>query len=335
MTNIYVLGAGGIGTLVAAGLTKRFPVNFIVRTQSKIDLLKKTNNTFTITQLFNQNAKISRQIANASRAEEIKDRQIDFLIVSVKTFDTVKSLTPLLPKIGSSTHILLIQNGMGVLEELNAKVWPDASTRPVLYQGVITHGIFQDQSEIGTYNYSHAGNGDLKVARVDGKPATHPVIQALVESEINTSVYTFEDLLTHQVSKLMVNVCMNPTTSVLDCINYELADIDAVKEYFRCMIHEGMTILKRKYPALENRPELADDLLVDLACEKGFILNGKNSTSMRQDTLFLRDTEIDYINGYIVRLAEDMGLDAPYNRSIQLLTKSRSIINKRRAELKN
>ncbi|KAG7933429.1 uncharacterized protein OGAPODRAFT_100410 [Ogataea polymorpha] len=331
MSNVYILGAGGIGTLVASVLTKRYPVNFLVRRKEKLDLLKKTNNTFTITQLFNQGRRIDCKIARACQADDIPDQHIDFLIVSVKTFDTVKSLMPLLPRISPSTNIMLIQNGMGVLEELYASLWPQASERPVIYQGVITHGVFQDRDQEGTFDYNHAGNGDFKIARVDGKNADHPVLKTLVESDLCTTVYSYEDLLVHQVAKLMVNCCMNPTTAVLDCVNYEIDGLESIREYFSRLVHEAMEILRVRYPSLAGRAELDESRLVEFILEKGCKLNGKNSTSMRQDTLFLRDTEIDYINGYIVNLAEQQGTDAPYNRTIQLLTKSRLRINRSRA----
>ncbi|KAG7721216.1 hypothetical protein KL949_000948 [Ogataea haglerorum] len=203
---------------------------------------------------------------------------------------------------------MLIQNGMGVLEELYASVWPRPSERPVFYQGVITHGVFQDRDQEGTFSYNHAGNGDLKIARVDGKKPDHPVVQTLVESDLRTTVYSHEELLVHQVAKLMLNCCMNPTTAVLDCVNYEIDGVDPIREYFSRLVHEAMAILRARYPFLEGRAELAESRLVEFILEKGCKVNGNNSTSMRQDTLFLRDTEIDYINGYVVRLAEQLVL---------------------------
>lgn len=344
--SVYVLGAGGVGSLVATALTKAFKVNFIVRNTSKIECLKLTDNTFEIKRLYNQGEILKYKINAAFTVDSLPDEKIDFLLVCVKTFDTVASLTPLLNKITEKTRVLLIQNGMGVVDELYEKVWKDIKTRPIIYQGVISHGIWQTAENNNTYNYNHAGLGDLKICRIpkdlsltsdavkdELELRSDPVISTLVASDLKASTYTYDDLLVYQIQKLLVNCCMNSTTSIIDCINYKLENLPGMLKLYTSIVSEGLNILYKAYPNIQKSP-LAKELLtvekhVAFVQQVGFKINGKNSTSMRQDVLNCRDTEIDYINGHIVKKASEVGLSAPVAETICNLVSIRLDVNRR------
>ncbi|TID29614.1 hypothetical protein CANINC_001733 [Pichia inconspicua] len=344
--SIYVLGAGGVGTLVATALTNSFKVNFIVRNASKIECLKLTDNTFEIKRLYNQGEVLKYKINAAFTVDSLADEKIEFLLVCVKTFDTVASLTPLLNKINEKTRILLIQNGMGVVDELYEKVWKDEKSRPIIYQGVISHGVWQNAENNNTYNYNHAGYGDSKICRIpkvlsqseyaveeEHQLKSDPVILALVASDLRVSTYTYSDLLVYQIQKLLVNSCMNSTTSIINCINYKLENLPGMLKLFTSIVSEGLDILYKAYPNIQESP-LAKELLtvekhVAFVQHVGFKINGKNSTSMRQDVLNCRDTEIDYINGHIVKKAAELGLFAPVANTICNLVSIRLDVNRR------
>lgn len=345
--SVYVIGAGAIGTLVASSLTKSFKVNFIVRNAAKINNLNKTNNTFTIKKLFENNKIVNYKINGGFTVDNIPDSNIDFLLVCVKTFDTVKSLTPLLDKINNKTRILLIQNGMGVVDELYSKLWKNVNSRPTIYQGVISHGIWQSPENINTYNYNHAGYGYLKICEIpkdlNNVSNTNTniidndkVIKDLIDRDLNVTKYNYDELLVYQIQKFLVNCCMNGTTSIINCINYKLDDCKETDSLFTSIVKEGLSILNKTYPVLQTSP-LAKDLLtvekqVKFVKHVGFGINPKNSTSMRQDVLNLRDTEIDYINGHIVKKAAEIGLSAPVNETIRNLVKIRLLVNRRNAK---
>lgn len=344
--SVYVLGAGGIGTLVATALTKCCKVNFIVRNAAKIECLKKTNNTVEIKKLFNSDEILHYKINGGFTTENIPDNHIDFLLVCVKTFDTVRSLSPLLGKINAKTRILLIQNGMGVVDELYEKVWTTVESRPIIYQGVISHGVWQTIENSNTYNYNHAGLGDLKICKIPKNLSqtnktvedfeqlkADEVISALVSSDLKVSTYSYDDLLVYQIQKFLVNCCMNSTTSIINCINYKLDKLPGMLKHFTAVVTEGLNILYQAYPNIQNSPLAKELLTVDkhvaFVQHVGFGINSKNSTSMRQDVLNCRNTEIDYINGHVVKKATELGLSAPVSETICNLVSIRLDVNRR------
>lgn len=332
--SLYVLGAGGIGTLVGASVSTKLQVNFIARNLLKINHMAKVNNKIEIKQMFNNNKVETYKINSVVRTEDIKDETIKYLLVCVKTFDTLKSLQPILNKLNENSKVLLIQNGMGVVDELLTKVWPEPKGRPQLYMGVIGHGVWQEKDKSHTYDYNHAGYSSMKFAKIptDGELADvkedDVFIQSLCESDLDINYVSYEELLQVQVTKLMVNCCMNSVTSIIDCINGELKDIEPNRELFRAIIDEGLTTMVKSYPILDGKLETEE--VLKLVEDMGFIVNGKNSSSMRQDTLHCRDVEIDYINGFIVSKAASMGHLAPVNQTIRLLVQTRLQINRNR-----
>lgn len=344
--SVYVLGAGGVGTLIASSLTKEFKVNFIVRNAAKLASLLETNNEFAIKRLFDNNQVMRYRINGGFPADQIPDQHIDFLLICVKTFDTVKSLTPLMDRITAKTRILLVQNGMGVVDELYSKLWTDVASRPTIYQGVISHGVWQSPEFNNTYNYNHAGFGYLKVCQIprdlgnsagsDETIKNDGVINALLQSDLNVTSYPYAELLVYQIQKFLVNCCMNATTSIVDAKNYKLAGLKETDTLFTSILSESLDVLYKAYPTLSASP-LAKELLSlekQLAFVKyvGFQINSKNSTSMRQDVLNLRDTEIDYINGHIVKKAAELGAAAPVSSTISTLLNMKLMVNRRTAE---
>ncbi|KAL7421334.1 2-dehydropantoate 2-reductase (Ketopantoate reductase) (KPA reductase) (KPR) [Cryptotrichosporon argae] len=62
------------------------------------------------------------------------------LIVCTKGVQTAAALTPLVPRLGPRSVITLLQNGMGVYDELCARLFPDPARRPYFVLGTTTHG---------------------------------------------------------------------------------------------------------------------------------------------------------------------------------------------------
>lgn len=335
---LFVLGAGGIGTLVTSAVCNRFPVTFIVRSQKKIEYMAQNKNCFQINRLFDGKQK-EFQIDSVKTSEQVclENAFIPFLIVCVKTIDTVKSLKPLLKVLDERSKILFIQNGMGVLEELYSTIWPIAGKRPTIYHGVISHGVWQDKSKWGTFDYNHAGSGTLEMSKVpDNKNSSDEIddvlLKILDDKEIHAKYLNYNDLLVLQIIKLMVNACINSTTSIIDCVNHEPSGISITESLYKDIITEGLSIIKKSFPSVKDDPRLSIEKVYETVVYLGFTLNGKNSSSMREDTkaIPVREVEVDYINGYICKLANNLGLSAPINETIRKLVLLRVEINKKR-----
>lgn len=121
--------------------------------------------------------------------------------------------------------------------------------------------------------------------------------------------------------KLVVNCCANPLSALLHCKNGGLLDNPAASAAWACIITEIKQALG------EQLPGSCEELHAHVARVVGY--NASNYNSMLQDVVHGSPTEIDYLNGYIVRHAAQQGLAAPWNEVLCALIKAREgITNK-------
>jgi 2-dehydropantoate 2-reductase len=343
---IHILGVGGIGGLISYELStiKDKPeITLLFRSPAKVNHFKSINQSeIYINRIFKNPAEIVSSIFESGTAADLTGN-IENLIISTKTYQTHDALKPYLQFINKDTNILLVQNGLGVVDELYKNVWPVVSERPNFYQGVINHGAFQSPNSGNNYEVSHSGDADFFIGRIPRDLTSHVAeeqfiplfIKQLEDAKaLKTTFLPYDELLLIQLKKFTVNACINPNTSIIDCINGELEGLEEVRSFFYDVISESVDIFTSTIPALKNNPRtnevLNKDKLLDTVMQVGTVVNAKNSSSMRQDVINLRDTEIDYINGYVVTLAEANGLTANVNKSITKLLKIRLAINRKR-----
>lgn len=362
---VHVVGLGSMGAILAVDLL-RFADCYVVplfRSKKRLEQFQnEAQSTVGVRKLYLENSPLFEQkIQFAASPETFNATHIKNLVITTKTYQTKDSLKPYLPYINKDTNLILIQNGLGVLELLRNEVFTDAAKRPNLFQGVISHGCFQDKDT--QFRFNHAGSADLKIARLPWDPEEmvqstdslsndikqNELINLLTSNpfakEFGVKFMTYQELLLGQLYKFLVNACMNSVTATLDCVNGEM--LGHCSPVFELIIKECLETLRaayqpffqyeHNYSGKPNFPQLpinsvlnVEKMLKDVE-NVGCVVNSKNSSSMRQDTLYLRDTEIDYINGYVVNLGEKYNIDTNANRMIRELVNLRLHINRSRA----
>lgn len=344
--SIHILGCGAIGGLVGYEVStiKSAPtITLLWRNQQRLNnFIEKHQSTVTLNRLFKPDEPALTSKLNAASPETLA-APIENLIVTTKTYQTQAALKPYLHLISPKTNILLIQNGLGVVDELYRDVWPQVESRPNMYQGVTGHGAFITPHETD-FVVSHAGYADMNIAKLprdlnvteqfDPEPPTF-IKQLIDAKDLNTKYMPYTDLLLIQLKKFMVNACINPVTAIVNCVNGELVKCDNVQELFMDIISEAVDTFFACIPALKGNEAAAKFLdkkaMYDNVMSVGTVLNVKNSSSMRQDVLNLRDTEIDYINGFVVTLAEKNGLKADANKTVRNFVKLRLSLDRSRS----
>lgn len=113
----------------------------------------------------------------------VRNDPIDTLIITTKAPSTLKALKGLLPRLSSQSTIVILQNGMGVLEGMLDTYWPDEvpssndfgasglsgrpQGRPNFVCATTTHGVWRKNSS----HFVHAGLGDIKFGVVPNRAA--------------------------------------------------------------------------------------------------------------------------------------------------------------------
>ncbi|KAL9115006.1 MAG: hypothetical protein Q9227_001250 [Pyrenula ochraceoflavens] len=278
--------------------------------------------------------------------EPADDDKIHNLIVTVKGPATVKALKSVSHRLLPTSTILFMQNGMGQIPLVNKEVFPDPETRPAFMLGIVSHGLYKHENFV----VNHAGFGttslgiwrDTQKYPLASKPTsiaaaiaepqpteTHlwPItarflLRTLLRTPVLVATHFPElDIFQMQLEKLVMNAVVNPLTAILDVKNGSLLHNVYFTRVFRLLIAE-MSLVIRSLPELRGIPNVdkrfsaprLENLVV-----KVIENTAQNSSSMREDARHLKQTEIDFINGYIVSRGEELGIKCVMNFLIQQL----------------
>ena len=283
-----------------------------------------------------QAVKLERKSTNDEESEEI----IYNLIVSVKAPQTVKAIQRVAHRLTRESTIMFLQNGMGILDEVNEQLFPNEDYRPTYVIGVVTHGLYSN----GPFSVEHAGEGTIALGAMPRMPQHNHVenetlselalsARYLMRTMTRTPVFVAigfppTDLLQQQLDKLAVNCIINPITAIIDCKNGALLSNMYFTRVIRLLLAE-VSIVIQSMPELKNVPNVNmrfDTLRLERIVFSIANKTAENHSSMLQDVKLGRQTEIDYINGYIVRRGEEMGIHCVMNYMLMHMVKGKNKI---------
>jgi len=226
----------------------------------------------------------------------------DVALICVKanrTRDVGEALATWLSK---KTHILTLQNGIGNLEILQEALGDHTVLGGVTAQGATV---------LSPGHVRHAGEGETVIG-----PEGHPVgeiVSAFNRAGFDTrSVRDVNSLIW---GKLIVNVGINALTAITRLKNGRLPEIEGTRRVMEEAVGEAVAVAEAKDVNLPY-PDPIERVLEVCRATSG------NIASMLQDILNQRITEVDFINGAIVREATALGIAAPVNRTLTSLVKA-------------
>lgn len=268
----HLLGAGSLGTLVAARL---LDAGFVVRV-----IPRHRQRTLHRTIHYPNGSVRELDLPLAERNEPIRH-----LVLGVKGRDTSPALTPLVSRLAPDAVLLSVQNGIGTLQQVPL---PDHVR---VIQAITTDGAWRegDHITVAAVNETMLGDGS------DDEPAWLPQLAQHWEG-----LHWRRDILFVQWRKLAVNAVINPLTALHDCPNGKLAEDPGLCRDMEVLSAEVDQVAARVFP---QWPDDTFSRSVQVARQ-----TARNMSSMRADVRARRTTEIDFINGHLVREAHRFGL---------------------------
>lgn len=225
----------------------------------------------------------------------------DLVLVTTKAGDTLQAIEGVAATLAATVPIVLFQNGLGSQQAV-AERWPD---RPILAAST-TEGANRPSPD----RVIHAGAGETWIGALTdaAEPHTASVVKQLAASPL--TVHEDRNILGRLWQKLVINAGINPFTAILDCPNGDILTADLFLEHIDDLCRE----IARLMPASGQDP--ADPEALRDRIETVARATAGNTSSMRGDRLRGRTTEIDYINGYLVRLGQSLGIATPVNQML-------------------
>ncbi len=232
--------------------------------------------------------------------------RVELVIITVKAPQTAKTAKSIGPLLGDKTPVLTIQNGLGPSDILAGELGPERILTGVTAQGATL---------LGPGHIRHGGTGPTLIGpHVAGRGANDELVAAFNAAGIETS--WSEDVATSVWKKLAANCAINAVCALAGVKNGVIAEFAPAREVAVSAVMEVAQVAKGAGITLGDPDELAA-WVVEVAKKTAL-----NRCSMGQDVDRSNPTEVDFINGAVVRYGERYGVDIPVNRTLTMLVKS-------------
>ena len=228
-----------------------------------------------------------------------KPEDADVTFVTVKAYDT-EAAAKKLANVNCGI-VCSLQNGIGNEEIL------------AMYLDRVLGGVTTYASNLVEYGHiEFAGEGKTFIGDLSGEITEDvlTVVELLKNSKIDAEAVT--DIRKRIWLKAVVNSVINPITAVCRVRNGKIVEIPEFWNIAKKIASEGEEVMRMLGFDVENVAEIVRDV-----AER----TRNNRSSMLQDIERGKRTEIDFINGAIVRTAEELGIDVPFNRLMYWLVK--------------
>lgn len=295
-----IIGAGAMGGLFGTLLAPFVPVTFFTTNSSHAEALNRDGLT-----LATAEGQLRRTTARALTDPRHYGPRADLIIVCTKARSTAQAADTVRQLVAPDGLVLTLQNGLGNLEIIQAAVGEDRAAAGITAQAATL---------LGPGQVRHAGSGPTVLAAGPGQAEKIAAMAALFNrAGIPTTVT--DDVQALLWSKLIVNVGINALTALLRVPNGTLAEIPECASLMAQAVAEAVAVAR----ALGVR--LPDDTPLEKVRQVCAMTAG-NRSSMLQDTLMGRPTEIDVINGAVVRKGAETGIPTPVNALLTQLVKA-------------
>jgi 2-dehydropantoate 2-reductase len=282
---VYILGAGSIGLMLAAHLSRVSPVVLIRRPGHCAPELR-----FRFREQGSETA-----VALLQRAADRLDAPARRMIVCTKAQDALAAVESVADCLTADSALLLMQNGMGSQEAIVNR-FPAIS----IHAASSTEGAYRESPD----TVVHAGRGITRIGRMNGEAFAWTGLFRSAGLDAEQA----EPIDWHLANKLRINCLINPLTVLHDCRNGKLLEIPEALARMRRLGAEADAVLSA---AGFNLPELAFDTAVRVARA-----TAANHSSMLQDARTGRSLELEYMTGYLLRLAEQHSVAADESRAL-------------------
>ncbi len=291
--NIGIVGPGALGCLLAARLhLAGYAPVLIDYKENRAALLNRHGVIFSSNE---EKVHIPVKTALPDKIEE----DFDIIVFCVKSYSLQKSIELCDSLLQKCRLALFMQNGISHLH-------PQLKNTTACFAST-TEGV----SLKNTGEVIHAGQGQTFLGFLNPpSPQEQQLLThfctVLCKSNISTELTSFiKDIIW---KKLLINVGINGLTAIYNCPNGHLLKEPEIRRRMQDAVEEAKKVAAAYNISLRKEP-LEEVFEV---CQK----TAANISSMLQDIRLNRRTEIDAINGALLKLAEKKGISCPENEKI-------------------
>lgn len=318
MARIVIVGAGAIGLLLAARCRLAgLDVELLVRRREQAERIRSAGvqlKEAAGAAAGEQHARLPvRLLSEAARAAEMDGdsapRQAGYIVLAVKQTAIGAELARQIGCLaGAGGLVVCLQNGIGHIDALEAFI-----PRERLLMAVTTEGALR----LSDCAVAHTGRGTTWIGTAGEGGAEAARRQKKLQEMLNLAgfdVFVSNNINNRVWQKLLINAVVNPLTAIFGVKNGELLKRPEWLPLMRELFAEGAEVARLEGIRL---PDDAWEQVLDV-CRR----TAGNRSSMLQDLMAGRPTEIEAINGGLLALASRHGIELPANQAVYRLVKA-------------
>lgn len=298
MTSVTILGAGALGGVFGG---------YLAKSGADVTLVDVWEEH--VSQIESDGLRIERPdrkdvIAHPPATTDSKAVGVaDVLFVFVKSYHTRAALKSNPVLYDEETTVVTLQNGL-----LNMDYIADYVPSNNIVGGATTIGSTME----GPGHVLHTGWGETKIA---GFNESRVKMVADLLDQCGVDVTVADDPEAVVWAKQFVSVGIKPVAGLTGLLDGPLSDYEEAAHVMEQLVEEAMEVAEAKGIPVKDDP-VAE---THHNCQ----VNYDTMSSMLEDIQNERPTEIDQINGAIVKYADEEGIEVPYNRMATNLVKAK------------
>ncbi len=285
---VAVLGAGAVGCYYGGMLARAGHRVTLIGRPAHVDAFGKAGLHF-------EGLKFDEQVAVDASTDAAAVRGARLVLFCVKSTDTEQAAAQIAPHLDADAIVVNLQNGVDNTERIQAKI----------SQPVVPAVVYVATEMKGPGHLKHHGRGDLVIG-------PNEQVKAWFESAGVPAVIS-DNIAGELWAKLVVNCAYNALSAITQLPYGQLIQGAGIRDTMRDVVEETLAV------ARASGVTMAPDMLARIYKIAEAMPTQYSSTA--QDLARGKSTEIDHLNGYVVRRGEALGVPTPANRVLHALVK--------------
>jgi 2-dehydropantoate 2-reductase len=300
---VAVVGAGAVGSFYGAMLARAGHAVVLIGRPAHVDAIRRDG-------LRLEMAGKSESLTIDASSEIAAAHGADLVLVSVKSTDTEAVARELAPALARDAVVVSLQNGVENADVIARHV---AAT-------VVPAVVYVATAMPAPGIVRHHGRGDLVVGPRTRAAARDPALAGRLEAiasffaTAGVAVKVSADVVAELWSKLMVNCAYNAISALAQSSYGEMVALAPIRELQRTVVGEVVAV------AAASGVELPLAAAVE-AMERIAPAMPAQLSSTAQDVARGKPSEIDHLNGFVVRRGRELGIATPANQALHALVK--------------
>ena len=299
LKRIAVLGAGAVGCFFGGMLARAGKEVLLIARDNHVQAIKKNGLLMEF-----QDSQEYVAIDASSHIKDIADA--DLILCCVKSPDTERVMREVKDLIKPDALILSLQNGVDNAERI-AQVVPNHAISAVVY---VATGMGGDG------HVKHFGRGELIIGQLGGHENISAELEEICGLFLSAQIpcKVSSNIQRELWLKFLVNCSYNGISAIGQITYGEMVQQESIRQLIKDLTDEFLLVADQEKIDIS----LAEAQMVNEQIAK--TMSGQRS-STAQDLMRHKPTEIDYLNGLIVRKAKQHGLNVPNHQAIYALVK--------------